>query len=202
MSSDKRLILLGAIGDYLRCSDVVDFDDPAVAELGEAVSGGGEVIVLRKAFEMVRDRFPHSFDAGAESGIACSASDVVRLGHGLCYAKSHLLAALLRYNSIPAGFCYERMRSEQGGFILHSFNAVCVGDTWVRIDARGNNHRVHVEFGLDREMLAYPVDEVAGECEFPLVFAKPDSGVVRALRNGAGKRPRDIAMPADLSCPL
>jgi transglutaminase-like putative cysteine protease len=202
MSSDKRLILLGAVGDYLRCSDIVDFDDPAVAVLGDAVSGGDDVAVLRRAFELVRDRFPHSYDAGAEAGIACSASDVVRLGHGLCYAKSHLLAALLRYNGIPAGFCYQRMKSERGGFILHGFNAVCVGDIWVRIDARGNNDRVCVEFNLDEDMLAYPVDKSAGECAFPVVFPKPDPGLVRALRSGAGRRLQDIALPGDLSCPL
>ncbi|MGA9140529.1 MAG: transglutaminase family protein [Methanocella sp.] len=202
MSSDKRLILLGAVSDYLRCSDIVDFDDPAVAVLGDAVAGGEDVAVLRRAFELVRDRFPHSFDAGREAGIACSASDVVRLGHGLCYAKSHLLAALLRYNGIPAGFCYQRMNSERGGFILHGFNAVCVGDSWVRVDARGNNDRVRVEFNLKEDMLAYPVDESAGEHAFPLVFPKPDSGLIRALRSGSGCHPQDIVLPGDLSCPM
>ncbi|WP_338430147.1 transglutaminase domain-containing protein [Synechococcus elongatus] len=28
---------------------------------------------------------------------------------GYCYAKSHLLVALLRACSIPAGFCYQRL---------------------------------------------------------------------------------------------
>jgi transglutaminase-like putative cysteine protease len=202
MSSGKPLILLGAVGDYLRCSDIVDYDDPVVAELGDLVAGGDDAVVLHRAFELVRDQFPHSFDLGAEEGIACSASDVVRIGHGLCYAKSHLLAALLRYNGIPVGFCYQRMKSERGGYILHGFNAACVGGRWVRIDARGNNDRIRVEFDLGRDMLAYPVDEAAGECEFPLVFQKPDTGLIRALRSGAGRRPQDIPLPCDLSCPL
>jgi transglutaminase-like putative cysteine protease len=208
MRSDKRLILLGGVGDYLRCSEIVDFDDAAVSGLADSVAGGDDIAMLRKSFELVRDRFSHSFDVGAETGIACRASDVVRLGHGLCYAKSHLLAALLRHNGIPAGFCYQRMISEQGGFILHGFNAVRiadaagVGDRWVRIDARGNNDRVRVEFGLDGDMLAYPVNEGAGECEYPVVFAKPDAGLIRALRDGAGCHPRDILLPGSLSCPL
>jgi len=206
--SDKRLVLLGGVGDYLRCSEIVDFDDDAVSQLAGSVPGGSDVAMLRQSFELVRDRFPHSFDAGAESGIACSASDVVRLGHGLCYAKSHLLAALLRHNGIPAGFCYQRMISEQGGFVLHGFNVVRiadaagVGDRWVRIDARGNNERVRVEFDLDGDMLAYPVNEGAGECEYPFVFAKPYAGLIRALREGAACRPRDIVLPGNLSCPL
>jgi transglutaminase-like putative cysteine protease len=202
MRSDKRLIVPGGIGDYLRCTDIADFDDAAVSGLADSVAGGDDVAILRRSFELVRDRFPHSFDHGAEAGIACSASDVVRLGHGLCYAKSHLLAAILRCNGIPAGFCYQRMKSERGGFILHGFNAACVGDRWVRIDARGNNERVRVTFGLDGDMLAYPVDEGAGECEYPVVFSKPDPGLVKALRSGEGCRPQDIVLPGNLSCPL
>jgi transglutaminase-like putative cysteine protease len=202
MRSDKQLILLGNRADYLRSSEIVDFDDADVSRLGDIVSGGDDVAVLRKAFELVRDRFPHSFDLGAESGIACSASDVVRFGHGLCYAKSHLLAALLRHNGIPAGFCYQRMVSENGGFVLHGFNAVNIDGRWVRIDARGNNSRCQVEFDLARDMLAYPVVESAGECEYPVVFPKPDAGLIRALRDGAGCRPRDIVLPGGLSCPL
>ncbi len=202
MRSDKRLIMLGNTSDYLRCSEIVDFDDPIVSPLAASVTGGDSVAVLRRSFELVRDRFAHSFDAGAESGIACSASDVVRLGHGLCYAKSHLLAAILRYNGIPAGFCYQRMVSENGGFVLHGFNAVFVGDRWVRIDARGNNKHVHVEFDLAGDMLAYPVDENIGECEYPVIFPQPDSGLIQALRDGADYRPRDIPLPGSLSCPL
>ncbi|HEY3272397.1 MAG TPA: transglutaminase family protein [Methanocella sp.] len=202
MRSDKRLIVPGRAEDYLRSSDLLDFDDVTVSQLAGSVRGGSEADVLRGAFELVRDRFTHSFDAGAEAGIACSASDVVRLGHGLCYAKSHLLAAILRCNGIPTGFCYQRMKSEQGGFVLHGFNAVFIGDRWVRIDARGNNERVRVTFDLEGDMLAYPVDESAGECEYPVVFAKPDAGLVRALRTQAGGRPRDILLPGSLSCPL
>jgi len=36
--------------------------------------------------------------------VTCKASDVLIYGTGYCYAKSHLLAALLRANAIPAGF--------------------------------------------------------------------------------------------------
>jgi transglutaminase-like putative cysteine protease len=201
MSSDRRLIVLGPAEDYLRCTDLVDFDDPAVSRLAGSVAGGGETDMLRRSFELVRDRFPHSMDAGAEE-VACSASDVARLGHGLCYAKSHLLAALLRHNGIPAGFCYQRFVSERGGFVLHGLNAALVNGSWVRLDARGNNDNVRVAFDTGHDMLAYPADESIGERDYPVVFPRPDGGVIQTLRDGAGKRLSTLALPSDLSCPL
>jgi transglutaminase-like putative cysteine protease len=201
MTSDKRLVVLGSAQDYLRCLDVVDFDDAAVNLLAVSVAGDGETDVLRKSFELVRDRFPHSYDAGAEE-VACSASDVVRLGHGLCYAKSHLLAALLRHNGIPAGFCYQRLASERGGFVLHCLNAALIGDSWIRLDARGNNDKVNVRFNPASDMLACEADENLGERDYRVVFPRPDGGVIRTLRDGAEKKLSALTLPSDLSCPL
>ncbi len=201
MSSDKRLIVLGTAGDYLRCSDIVDYDDEAVSRLAVSVAGGTETKVLQRSFELVRDLYPHSYDAEAEE-VACTASDVVRLGHGLCYAKSHLLAALLRHNGIPAGFCYQRCASDGGGFVLHSLNAALVDGGWVRMDARGNNDHLRVEFNLDRDMLAYQAEESSGERDYPVIFSRPDAGVIRVLRDGAGRKLSTLTLPSDLSCPL
>jgi Transglutaminase-like superfamily len=50
----------------------------------------------------------HSYDIGA-SEVSVSASDVIHHGHGICFAKAHLLAALLRSNAIPAGLCYRNL---------------------------------------------------------------------------------------------
>jgi transglutaminase-like putative cysteine protease len=201
MPFDKPLIVCGATEDFLRCTDVVDFDEATVTRLALSVFGGHELEVLWRTFDLVRDGYPHSRDAGAED-VACTASDVVRLGHGLCYAKSHLLAALLRHNGIPAGFCYQRLADEKGGFVLHGLNAVLVNDDWVRIDARGNNENVRVEFGLACDMLAYQADETRGERDYNVVFPKPDAGVIRVLREGAGKKLSTLTLPSDLSCPL
>ncbi|MBI2949982.1 MAG: hypothetical protein HYY23_20300 [Verrucomicrobia bacterium] len=40
---------------------------------------------------------------------------------GFCYAKSHLLAALLRARGIPAALCYQRLAFDAAGsaFCLH-----------------------------------------------------------------------------------
>jgi transglutaminase-like putative cysteine protease len=59
----------------------------------------------RIAFEFVRDEISHSF--GIQTTIITSkASSVLKYKTGICHAKSNLLAALLRLQGIPAGFCY------------------------------------------------------------------------------------------------
>ena len=51
-------------------------------------------------------------------------------------------------------------------------------------------------------MLAYPVDEARENASIPWSFPKPDAGLLRALRDGAGCRSADIPLPGSLSCPL
>lgn len=75
---------------------------------------------IKKAHEFVRDSISHSADIN-EDAITCNASEVLKSGHGICFAKSHLLAALLRCKSVPAGFCYQK---------------------WIRLDARGSPSRL------------------------------------------------------------
>src|SRR5262249_39004366 len=95
---------------FLRSTEVIDWSQPAVQARGEELAAGctGPLEVARKCFEWVRDQIQHSSDY-RRNPVTCSASDVLREGTGYCYAKSHLLAALLRANRIPAGFCYQRL---------------------------------------------------------------------------------------------
>jgi len=171
------------IGAYLRRTHLIDFDDHGVSLLAGAVAGETREETIRQAFEMVRDRYPHSCDVRRDE-VACSASDVIRFGHGLCYAKSMLLAALLRYNGIPTGFCYERVRREAGGFVLHGFNTVWLDGGWKKIDARGNNDRVHVTWSRFHDMLAYPPDISAGEMIFPEIYPDQLPEIVQILLDG------------------
>ena len=50
----------------------------------------------------------HSADIN-EDILTYTASQVLSAGHGICFAKSHLLAAILRCKSVPAGFCYQKL---------------------------------------------------------------------------------------------
>jgi hypothetical protein len=60
-----------------------------------------EAEALEKAcFEWVRDEIRHSYDYQMNP-VTCRASDVLEYKTGYCFAKSHLLAALLRANQIP-----------------------------------------------------------------------------------------------------
>lgn len=98
-------VLQSVIGDvrpmneFLEPSDYVDSDHPKVVNRAKILSrGSGDPVVVAKAcFEFVRDEIRHSWDFQLNP-VTCRASDVLKYGTGYCYAKSHLLAALLRAN--------------------------------------------------------------------------------------------------------
>ncbi|MCG2991451.1 transglutaminase-like domain-containing protein, partial [Escherichia coli] len=54
-----------------------------------------ELEKVKTAFEFVRDRISHSWDIQS-TRVTCKASEVLKYKEGICYAKSNLLAALLR----------------------------------------------------------------------------------------------------------
>jgi transglutaminase-like putative cysteine protease len=85
---------------------------------------------------------------------------VLEHGTGLCYAKSHLLAAVLRANGIPAGFCYQRLSRDEPGapYCLHGLNSVYLpAYGWCPIDARGNKSGVDAQFGPPERRLAFAI---------------------------------------------
>ncbi|MHC4170799.1 MAG: transglutaminase-like domain-containing protein, partial [Planctomycetota bacterium] len=111
------------------------------------------------------------------------ASDVLEHGTGFCYAKSHLLAALLRANDIPAGLCYQRLTVENDSppFCLHGLNAILLEPYgWYRLDARGNKEGVEADFSPPVEKLAFPVLS-EGEADLPEIWSEPLEIVVRVL---------------------
>jgi transglutaminase-like putative cysteine protease len=176
----------GVVEDFLRASEVIDFDHPHVSrQARELASGATEVgDVARRAFGWVRDEVRHSFDYKANP-VTCRASEVLEHRTGYCYAKSHLLAALLRANGIPAGLCYQRLSRDDNGppYTLHGFNAVPLpGHGWYRVDPRGNRPGVDAQFTPPHERLAFPI-QFPGEVTYDDVWAEPLPSVVRALRS-------------------
>lgn len=175
------------LAPFLRLDSIVDGDHPDVAELARALAadGGGAVAVAGRCFAWVRDRIRHSSDH--QCGPAtCRASDVLRHRTGFCYAKSHLLAALLRANSIPAGFCYQRLSIDGAGppFCLHGLNAVHLAPFgWVRVDARGDRADIRTVFAPPAETLAF-TPTLPGEADIPGILATPLPQVVAALSAG------------------
>lgn len=150
----------------------------------------------RACFEFVRDEIKHSRDFELDPA-TCRASDVLRHGTGYCYAKSHLLAALLRANGLPAGFCYQRLSIGDFGppYSLHGYNAVELpGFGWYRIDARGNKPGVDAQFDPPHERLAFPLQS-AEEYDFQNILAEPSPCVVRALESAEGWRGVLLSLP-------
>ena len=171
--------------EYLRTTSIIDWDHPDVLALARklAASAADRVDVARRCFEWVRDEIRHTRDYGLQP-VTCTASEVLHVGSGYCYAKSHLLAALLRANGVPAGLCYQRLSRDDNGppFCLHGLNAALLpGHGWYRIDPRGNREGVNAQFTPPVEQLAYSIS-ISGELDLPNFYADPLPVVVEALR--------------------
>ena len=92
------------LGRYLEDTIMIDWQSPGLMEVAGALLAGcdGPEARLHALFRFVRDDVPHALDVQPERA-TCRASEVLRERHGLCYAKSHLFAGLLRYAGFPTG---------------------------------------------------------------------------------------------------
>ena len=173
------------LNTFLAASDVVDWLHPEVHALAMRLRVGNSdpISIARRCFEWVRDEVQHSVDFG-RAEVTCTASEVLAHRTGFCYAKSHLLAALLRANGIPAGFAYQRLSVYGYGppFCLHGLNAVWLSELgWYRADARGNKPGVIAEFAPPAEQLAFSI-QVPGETDLAGILAEPLPTVIQSLR--------------------
>ncbi|MBS1190551.1 MAG: transglutaminase protein [Rhodocyclaceae bacterium] len=190
---------------YLESTPIIDWRDPGVQTLARELAGSGQSpeAVARRCFEWVRDEIKHSRDYQLQA-VTCSASEVLRVGSGYCYAKSHLLAALLRANGIPAGLCYQRLSRDDKGapFCLHGLNAVHLpAHGWYRVDPRGNREGIDAQFTPPVERLAFPI-RLTGEADIPGIFAEPLPVVVKALRSSASADALWLQLPdMESGCP-
>jgi transglutaminase-like putative cysteine protease len=171
--------------EFLRHTAVIDWAHPEVRSRAKLLSLGTTDTqqIARSCFEWVRDNIQHSADFRRDP-ITCCASEVLASGTGYCYAKSHLLAALLRANGIPSGFCYQRLSIDETGapYSLHGLNAVHLPSFgWYRIDARGNQPGIAAQFVPPVERLAFKVI-LPEERNFPEILPDPLDVVLTALR--------------------
>lgn len=171
--------------EYLRASEVIDWQHPEIVELANQIASGHKTSteIAKACFEWVRDKICHSFDYQMNP-VTCHASDVLKYKTGYCFAKSHLLAALLRANQIPAGFCYQRLSIDDkvAPYSLHGFNAIHLsGIGWYRVDARGNKEGVNAQFIPPEERLAYN-PQLPEEADFQTILSEPLQIIVEALQ--------------------
>jgi transglutaminase-like putative cysteine protease len=171
---------------YLTASEVIDCQHPDIVALAAELASGSPSPeeTTRRCFEWVRDQVRHSWDFRLNP-VTWKASDVLRHRTGYCYAKSHLLGALLRANGIPAGFCYQRLSLAGDGapYCLHGLNAVRLpGHGWYRIDARGNKDGIDARFTPPVERLAFSTDDGL-EADLPEIWPEPLACVVEVLQS-------------------
>jgi len=172
------------VTEFLEASLYIDWQQPEVLAKALSLAEGhnSEEDIVRACFEFVRDEIKHSWDFQLNP-VTCKASEVLSQGTGYCYAKSHLLAALLRANKIPTGLCYQRLtiNNDQAPFCLHGLNAVYLANCgWYRLDARGNKEGVSAEFCPPLERLAFAII-TAGEADLPEIWPQPLPVVIKAL---------------------
>lgn len=154
--------------DYLKETPSIDYTNPIVQKkvLELKNQSGDDEDYVKRAYVFVRDEIPHSWDIGADV-VSKSASEALENRTGICWAKSCLLAALLRANEIPSGISYQLLAisdDASDGHIIHALNTVYINDGWIRIDARGNAGPE--QLSLDEDLLAFDVRSEMGEVDF------------------------------------
>jgi len=85
------------VNKYLAHSEIIDWRNPSVTLQARTLANGSSdhEIVAERCFTWVRDHIRHSRDYRIPV-VTLSASAVLQHRAGYCYAKAHLLAALLR----------------------------------------------------------------------------------------------------------
>ena len=176
------------INKYLENDNVIDYENENIQNLADTLyqKSNDEVSFIKSAYEYVRDNISYSADIDNDK-ITCSASEVLKEGHGICFSKSHLLAALLRAKSIPAGFCYQKLTfdiNKTSELVYHGLNGVYIKEykKWIRLDARGNKDGINAQFSLDSEQLAYSINTEIGERDGVIVYPAPDKNIIENLK--------------------
>ena len=175
------------MNEFLKATEYIDYYDPGVKAAAEKLreDSTDELSLVKAAYHFVRDSIHHSWDV-QDPRVTVSASDALREGVGICWAKANLLAALLRANGIPAGFSYQRLTlgdTPDTGYCIHALNTVYLSslDRWIRLDARGNKEGIQAEFSLGEEKLAFPIKSV-GEKDYHDNRPDPDPGLMKVLK--------------------
>ncbi|MDT0393301.1 transglutaminase domain-containing protein [Streptomyces edwardsiae] len=179
---------------YLAADEAIDHHHPLVRETAARIAAGAtdSYDYARAAFEFVRDTIPHSQDSG-DLRVTWRASDVLEQRTGICYAKAHALAALLRAEDIPTALCYQNLG------VVHGLIAVRFNAAWHRQDPRGNKPGVDARFSLTGEHLAFTPDPASGESDCPVLYAAPHPTVLTALRTAPDRPPLWQTLPTTLA---
>lgn len=176
------------IRKFLLATDMIDFHHFTIQDKAQQLFTAGMTNIekTRTAYHFVRDEIPHSFDCNAQV-ITAKASDVLIHKTGICHAKANLLAALLRSQKIPTGFCFQHITladDDSLGYCVHAYNAVFIEEKWIKLDARGNKPGVNAQFSLSKPILAFQNRPEYDEYNWPGIFANPHRDTMLMLEKG------------------
>jgi transglutaminase-like putative cysteine protease len=188
--------------EFLRATEIIDSAHPTIVATAAEIAGEArdDEEVAGRCFRWVRDFVRHSSDHPIPV-VTCTASDVLRHRVGFCYAKSHLLAALLRARGIPAALCYQRLAYDApaSGFFLHGLVAVHLQRYgWYRIDPRGGRPGISADFTPPVERLPY-APRLPGERDVPERFVDAIGCVVTTLWQWPTATEVRANLPGDVS---
>lgn len=165
--------------DYLKPTEFIDSDDPAIASKARELTGdcADDKERLGRIYYFVRD-FPYdildSFRYLAEG--KRQASDVLKNGKAFCMGKASMFAALCRASGIPSRIGFQQLHCPDKPFMneevakiwgdrklpWHSLGEAYLNGRWLRLDAT-----------IDREFAARKGREYArefdGENDIPSV---------------------------------
>lgn len=176
-----------SLEDYLLELKEVNYSHPLIQTKAEQLFNLSQTEgeKARIAYEFVRDEISHSWDIQSKR-VTCQAADVLTYKEGICYAKSNLLATLLRSQGIPTGFCYQRLMlfdTPEKGYCIHALNAVYLQsmNKWIRLDPCGNKKGIDAQFFVAEEILAFSIQEALGEKNYPMIYVKPHPKTIAVL---------------------
>lgn len=174
--------------EFLESSTYINWESDGIRQKAAQLARDyvNETAVVKASFEFVRDEIQHSLDY-QRNPVTCKASEVLKEGTGFCFAKSHLLAALLRANGIPTALVYQRIAFGElkTSFYLHGLNAVFLNDYgWYRIDPRGLKTGLRSDFSPPQEALPF-APHVDGEVIYEKLWSEPHPNITHLLETSA-----------------
>lgn len=195
---------LSSLDAYLQPSEYIDYLNPQIQEVISSFNQDTEMERIKAVFEFVRDKISHSSDIQSNE-VTRKASEVLEKQHGICYAKSHLFAAILRGMGIPSGISYQRLTlydKPENGYCIHALNTVYLKDQdkWIRLDARGDKEGVNAQFSIDEEILAFPIREYYGERDYVTNYYEPHPEIIKTLERYSNCMEMcQVGLPEELS---
>lgn len=175
------------LSEFLKENEYVNYTSENIVLKAEELFKGidNDIEKTKTAYEYVRDEILHSFDIEAKI-ITSKASDVLKYKTGICHAKANLLAALLRSQNIPTGFCFQHITLADDnslGYCVHAYNGVYLQNKWIKLDARGNTNGKNAQFSLEEPMLAFPNRSEYDEYFWKGIYASPHMDTMKILEN-------------------